>query len=134
MRRPQLVVGTFLLVIWTLSLSAAPGSHRTQDFMRTKLDYAQGILEGITVEKYDLLVTNATSLRNMNLTNAFFALRNPSYLENMTNFQAKVDGLIKAGKEKDLGAATEAWSLTVGACISCHKSFRLDQFRNSQGK
>jgi len=52
----------------------------------------------------------------------------------MTNFQSKVDALIKAGKDKDLGAATDAYSLTVGACISCHKLFRLEQFQREAGK
>jgi len=102
--------------------------------MRLKLGYSQGILEGIALEKYDLVVSNATLLRNMSLTNAFLALQNPYYLENITNFQAKVDTLITAGKEKDLGACTDAYSLTVGSCINCHKLFRLEQFRQNQGK
>jgi hypothetical protein len=129
-------VGICAAFLGTVLVLAAPGqgTHPTREFMRLKLGYSQGILEGITLEKYDLVVSNATLLRNMNLTNAFLALRNPYYLDNMTNFQARVDNLIKAGKDKDLGAATDAYSLTVGACINCHKLFRLDQFRESQGK
>ena len=130
-------IGLGLLAIWLFSLTvgwAAEGTHPTRDFMRQKLGYSQGLLEGITLERYDLVVSNATLLRNMNLTNAFLMLRNPYYLEKITNFQLKVDGLIKAGKDKDLGAATDAYSVTVGACISCHKLFRVDQFRREDEK
>jgi len=82
--------------------------------------------------KYDLIVSNATLLRNMNLTNAFFTLRNPYYAEKMTNFQGRVDGLIKAAKEKDLERATEGYSRVVDSCIACHKLFRREQFRQSE--
>ena len=133
--KSAVIVGTLAILTW-LSVVAAqgPGTHPTREFMRTKLNYSQGILEGITLEKYDLVVSNATLLRNMNLTNAFFALKNPYYMENLTNFQTKVDGLIKAAKDKDLGASTDAYSFTVAACINCHKVFRLEQFQQNQGK
>jgi hypothetical protein len=106
----------------------AQGTHPTRDFMRLKLSYNQGIIEGITLEKYDLVITNAVSLRNMNLTNAYLALKNPYYVENMTNFQAKVDGLVKAARGKNLEKSTESYSEVVSSCVACHKLFRRDQF------
>jgi hypothetical protein len=107
----------------------AQKTRPTQPFMRQKLNYAQGILEGITLEKYDLVISNAALLRNMNLTNAYLTLHNPYYLENITNFQAKVDGLVKSAKDKNGEGAKDGYSQVVNSCISCHKLFRLDQFR-----
>lgn len=103
-------------------------------FMRAKLTYMQGILEGITTEKFELVVTNATLLRDMNLTNAFFKLKNQEYLKNVSQFQGRVDRMIKAGKEQNLANASECYSQIAGACVSCHRQFRRDQFVREQLK
>lgn len=107
--------------------SAAERKHATRDFMRKKLSYTVGIVEGLTLEKYGLVITNSMSLRNMNLTNAFLALKNPDYIQDMTNFQARVDGLISAAKDKNLDQAKSAYNEVISSCIACHQSFRRDQ-------
>jgi Cytochrome C' len=99
----------------------------TQPFMRQKLVYAQGILEGITLEKFDLVITNATLLRDMSTTNAFLILRNPSYMERVTYFQAAVDRLKAAATEQSLQRATEAYAQVTSSCVECHRYFRRDQ-------
>jgi hypothetical protein len=115
-----------------LSLVAAERKERpTQPFMRQKLVYSQGILEGLTLERYDLVVSNATLLRDMNLTNYFLALRNAEYLQNIRNFQSKVDRLVQFAKAKSLESSAEAYSQVVNSCIACHEGFRLDQGRLS---
>lgn len=96
--------------------------------MRDKLDHARGILEGITLERFDLVITNAVQLRNMNLTNAFFSLKIPSYLRDVTNFQNSVDGLLKAASKKDLEAATKGYVEVTRNCVQCHQEFRREQF------
>ena len=105
----------------------------TQPFMRQKLNYFQGVLEGLTLERYDLLLTNATLLRSMNFTNTFFALGNPNYMANITNFQDRVDALINAAKDNDQQKTADAYSQTVGSCLHCHKTFRAEQFRKNGG-
>ena len=107
----------------------AQGTHPTRDFMRQKLTYTQGIVEGLVSEKYELVVTNGTALRNMSLTNAFFQLGNPDYFERIKHFQAKVDGLVNAAKAKDLEKSSEQYSEVVNSCVACHKSFRREQFQ-----
>jgi hypothetical protein len=101
----------------------------TQPFMRQKLDYARGILEGITLERYDLVITNATSLRDMALKNFFLTMGNQPYRVAITNFQTRVDGLLQAANEKNLEASSEAYTRVIRGCIECHKQFRLPQFR-----
>jgi hypothetical protein len=132
MKREYVRNGQIGLVMVVLSLSQVGGlaqrEHPTQPFMRLKLNYSQGILEGITLEKYDLIVSNATLLRNMSLTNAFLAMKSPDYLNNITHFQSRVDSLIKAAKEKSLENSTEAYSQVVSSCVACHKQFRREQF------
>ena len=134
MRKNWRLVGTMAVLtflVWTSGVWAQQ-THRTRDFMRQKLTYTQGVVEGITLEKYDLVLTNATSLRNMNLTNAFLALKNPDYVQDMTNFQAKVDTLMRGAKDKNLEKSTDAYAEVVRSCVACHRTFRLDQFRQAQ--
>jgi len=104
----------------------------TQPFMRQKLDYARGILEGITLERYDVVTTNAVALRNMALNNFFLTMGNQQYRLAITNFQSRVDTLLETAKEKNLEASTEAYTRVVRGCIDCHKQFRLDQFKPGQ--
>ena len=103
-----------------------------QQFMRQKLGYSQVIMEGLVLEKFDLITTNAAIMRNMNLTNTFLMLKNPLYMQNITNFQANIDSLTKAAKEKNLDKASAAFSEVVNSCVACHQQFRRDQFNNAQ--
>ena len=100
--------------------------------MRQKLNYSQGVLEGLTLEKFELVITNASLLRNMNLTNVFSLTRNQDYLARSTNFIRSVDSLISAGKDQNLERATEAYTRVARSCIECHKLFRREQFLKSQ--
>ena len=70
---------------------AAEKERPTKSFMRKKLVYSQGILEGLTLEKYDLVITNATLLRNMNFANHFTKMSDPYYAKSIAEFQTKVD-------------------------------------------
>jgi hypothetical protein len=100
----------------------------TQEFMRRKLGYADGILQGLTLEKYDLVLTNAIKLRNMNMTNAFVTLGNPEYREKVVNFQKSVETLASHAQDRKLDLATTAYSQVIHSCVDCHKTFRHDQF------
>src|SRR5215831_1652797 len=111
MRTNPVIIGVIAAICFVVgALDAADHQHPTRDFMRHKLGYTVGIVEGITLEKYDLVITNAASLRNMNLTNVFLALKNPYYVQNMTNFQANVDALIAAAKERELEKSKAAYT------------------------
>lgn len=129
MRKNRIGLGIILAALVSFSLVGGPArkESQTQAFMRKKLTYSQGILEGITLEKYTLVIRNAMLLRSMNLTNAYLAMGNPDYWQNITNFQGKVDGLVKAARDMNLENSTEAYSHLVGSCVNCHQEFRREQ-------
>src|ERR1043166_3508961 len=107
-------IGTLIICFSVSILSSATHSadrviKPTQAAMRLKLTYAQGVLEGITLEKYDLVMTNATKLRDMSQTNTFVLVGNRDYQTCRTNFQASVDALTNAAKEQNSQKATEAY-------------------------
>ena len=130
MRKNRIVVGALIALGLSAAISEARGqaTHPTREFMRLKLSYNQGIVEGIVLQKYNLVLTNAVSLRNMNFTNAFFMLKNPYYFQNITNFQTKVDKLVKAATDQNAASAKEAYAEMVSSCAACHELFRREQF------
>lgn len=107
----------------------SPQEHRAKShqFMRQKLTYSQGVLEGLVLERFELISTNAILLCNMNLTNAFVRLQNQDYSRNVRNFQARVDRLRKAAYERNLKDASTAYLKVAESCVACHKSFRREQ-------
>jgi nitrate/TMAO reductase-like tetraheme cytochrome c subunit len=115
---------------------ACPSAERalkpTQGAMRLKLTYAQGVLEGITLQKFDLVITNAAKLRDMSQTNAFVLLVNQEYQTCRTNFQVSVDALTAAAKEQNSQKANEAYMKMAQSCFDCHKTFRREQFVRAQ--
>jgi hypothetical protein len=120
-----------LVVGVTLSFSAEevklPVHPKAQAFMRQKLGYSQGILEGLVLEKYELVATNAVLLRNMNLTNVYFQLGNPGYKAQITRFQDAVDALKKSADSKELWPAYENYNRVAQSCLECHQQFRRAQ-------
>ena len=125
------IVATFVFSLLTLPGFAQKG---TKDAMRSKLDYAQNVLEGLTLQKFDLAVTNAVMLRDMSQTNVFSMLKNVDYLASSTNFTAAVDVLINVVKSQDLERATEVYTRVARSCVQCHAQFRRDQFVRAQEK
>lgn len=123
-----------VVVLAGLSVGVVPaGNERPmRGFMREKLNFAGGVLEGITLENYPMAITNAVLLRNMNLTNSFSMLGHVDYRRNITNFQARVDQVISAARVQDLEKVTEAYTMMARSCVQCHKDFRRVQFIQHQ--
>jgi hypothetical protein len=130
------ILGAVLLAPSGLGLAQV--AKPMQGFMRQKLIYSQGVLEGITLEKFDLVLTNAALLRDMSQTNVYLRLGNPDYKEHSTSFQRSVDALKVAAKNKDLDAATKAYVRLTESCVDCHRLFRREQlhrrFEDKKGK
>lgn len=112
---------------WQFGTAASESQRPTQDFMRQKLTYAANILEGLTLERYDQVVTNAVKLGNMNLTNAYVIVRNPDYHSATVEFQQAVESLRKNAQKKELSAAYEDYNRVTRSCVNCHRTFRREQ-------
>jgi hypothetical protein len=97
-------------------------------FMRQKLDYSQSILEGIVLERPDLIVTNGTKLWRMSQANTWRALNNPLYTEKSTKFQDDVLVLIDSARANSNPEILEAYSRVTADCIDCHQNCRRTQF------
>ncbi len=110
-----------------LAATTEPRRPATQAFMRQKLGYSQFVLEGLALEKFDLVAKNALHLRNMPLSNLWVTMKQPDYLASTTNYQRNVEALFTAATEKNLDAATEAYARIAKNCVECHRLVRLEQ-------
>ena len=99
-------------------------SRATKEFMRDKLELAQGILEGLSVENYDLIVSRSQKLSAMSQQADWKVFENPDYEQQSIAFRRNVDALTKAAKNKNLDGATLAYVRVTMSCVECHKYVR----------
>jgi hypothetical protein len=129
MKTKILIAGIIGVVALSFVVLAAPYEKRSvsRGYMRQKLAYSQGILEGLTLEKFDLVTKNAIRIRGMNLTNVWYWQKNPDYMGYLTNYQRNIDRLLNASTDKDLDKSTRAYQSVVQSCVECHRHFRTEQ-------
>ena len=129
--RAGIAAAAVLLAVVAIAATQEPRRPATQAFMRQKLVYSQGILEGLALEKFDLVSKNALRLRNMTQSNLWFTMKQPDYMLNTTNYQRSVEALYTAATDKNLEAATEAYTKLAKNCVECHRVVRLEQHRQA---
>ena len=109
----------------------APRRADTQVFMRGKLVYSQAVLEGLALEKFDLVSKNTIRLRNMTQSNQWFICKQPDYVKHTASYQKNADALYMAAVEKNLDACTEAFVKVTRNCVDCHRIVRAEQRRQA---
>ena len=132
-----------LATLFTLLVIAVPGPlhlraaepigrprAETQAFMRTKLAWSQAALEGITLERFDVVAKNAIRMRDMTHSNLWFTVRQRDYMAQTTNFQNSATALYLAAIDKNLDSATEAYTQLARNCVACHRLVRAGQRRS----
>ena len=122
---------TFLLVLAVAAAGVAAVTYEnratSKSFMREKLVYSQGVLEGLTLERFDLVTKNGIKMRKMNLTNLFYVTETPDYMDSLTKYQKATDQMLLASGDKDLKKTTEAYHRVIESCVECHRIFRTVQ-------
>ena len=128
------LAGALSAAVLAVSLVAAetkPKRAATQTFMRMKLAWSQAALEGLTLEKFDVVSQNAIRMRDMTQSNQWFTMKQPDYLARTTNYQKSVEALYMAAVDKNLEAATEAYTKVARSCVECHRLVRTEQRKNA---
>lgn len=130
------LAGTLVASVCGVVLTAAESqssSRRaaTQAFMRQKLALTQTALEGLALERFDVVSKNAIRLRDMAQNNQWLVMKQPDYLARTTNFQKSADALYLAAVDKNLETATEAYTQLARNCVDCHRLVRLEQRKNA---
>jgi hypothetical protein len=96
----------------------------TRDVMKFKLFYAQGVLEGITMENFDLVATNANKLVSLSQAADWQVRQTPEYQKFTTDYARHASALGKAARNRNVDAATVAYFQLTVSCVNCHRYLR----------
>lgn len=126
-----------LLAIAAVAISALPPSaappqtdtpavepDKVGVFMRAKLGHAQKVLEGLTVEDYDLIEKGAHDLALASQASSWQVLQTEDYARHSDDFRRSCNSLRAAAKARNLDGAALAWMEVTMKCIQCHKYVR----------
>lgn len=92
--------------------------------MRAKLQHAQKVLEGLTLEDYDLISDNAQKMSLLSNAAQWQVIQTPEYVRRSGEFRRATDALTAAAKRKNLDGATLAYVRMTIRCVECHKYVR----------
>lgn len=100
----------------------------TSIFMRQKLGYTQKLIEGITLENYDMVSTNTIHIWSMTQSNIFKVTNDRDYAEKTETFQRDIAELMDAAHVKNTPDIIKTYSKVTKDCVDCHQHFRREQF------
>ncbi len=116
-----------LAVGMTVRARQDPGAEKRSQFMRLKLEYSKGIVEGLALENYDLILKNSQALKRLSMAAEWEVPTIPdveNYIPYTVEFQRATDQLSQEARDKDIDGATLAYMKVTMTCVSCHKYVR----------
>jgi hypothetical protein len=105
------------------SNDAAPPS-KLSPLMHMKLERSKAILEGLTLEDFDKVISNARSLRLLSLESGWNVIQTPEYQSQSLDFRRATDLIVQAAEEKDIHRATLGYVGLTVRCVECHSYMR----------
>jgi hypothetical protein len=116
------------LVLSLASLLQAQGTGEPQDkasiWMRQKLRASQEILKGLADGDFNTIGANARSMNLMEYLEKWARADRPEYRTQLRLFEFADRELIRAASDKNLEAATLAYTQLTISCVNCHKLVR----------
>lgn len=104
-----------------------------QAFMRQKLVYSQNVIEGITLERPEMVITNGARLMAMTKSNLWMKLSVQGFYDKTWKYQDEVMALTtQAGLTNNAGML-KAFANMTASCIDCHQVYRPAQATNILG-
>lgn len=132
--RPALIV--FGIAAMALTFVATDfGNARAQDetkpkkpalelTMRSKLDAAAKVLEGLAVEDKALVHEGAAVLTELSKAEMWQVLKSPEYRHHTQSFRNAVKSLDEAAQKGEFAAAQLEWLDVSKRCFDCHNEIR----------
>ncbi|MDD5140766.1 MAG: hypothetical protein PHY43_10960 [Verrucomicrobiales bacterium] len=106
----------------------------TEIFMRQKLGYSEKIVEGITLENYDLVISNGYRLMLMTQSNVWVETKDAVYLEKTAHYRGDVVAMVDAARASNTWDVLTAYTKVTADCVDCHQTFRREQHVKSVEK
>lgn len=130
--RARAWLGILVLALGTSAWLCAVGAGRAHGqrpddvggFMRLKLTHAQQVLEGLSLEDFDMVAKHSQAMALLTQDENWLVYQTPQYRQHSADFQRVCDTLTKQAKEKNLDGATLAYMQLTMSCVECHKYTR----------
>lgn len=107
---------------------AVPGKtkepNEVSEFMRLKLEYAQGILEGLALEDFEMIAKNSQDMSLISLDSTWNVVHTDEYAKQSAEFRRTSNALTRAADAKSIDGAALAYVGLTMRCINCHKYVR----------
>ncbi|MFM7108988.1 MAG: hypothetical protein ACKOZU_10420 [Planctomycetaceae bacterium] len=110
--------------LMTAAEPPVPGAALPAGFMRAKLAHSATVLEGLSLEDYDLIGKGAQQLELVSQDASWQVLQTEDYARHSEAFRRACDGLRRAAREKNLDAAVLCWMDVTMKCVQCHRYVR----------
>jgi cytochrome c556 len=130
MSKRRLLFGALVLALGTagtLAWAKVKQDQRRESvraFMRPKLAHAQKLLEGLTLEQFDVVKQEAQALSLLSREEEWNVLQTEDYLHYSSEFRRAADAVRDAAAKKNLDGAALAYLEMTMKCITCHKYVR----------
>lgn len=117
-----------MLLAGTIGSLTLPARSQVPDdvsaFMRLKLTHAQQVLEGITLEDYDMIAKHSQQMSLLSQDSNWMVYQTPQYRHFSADFRRIADALTAEARDRNLDGAALAYVQLTMSCVNCHKYTR----------
>jgi cytochrome c556 len=92
--------------------------------MRLKLEHSQKVLEGLTLEDFELAAKHAQQIALLTEDETWRVYQTLEYRHHSAEFQRIANDLTKQAQKKNLDGAALAYVQMTMSCVNCHKYVR----------
>jgi hypothetical protein len=92
--------------------------------MQQKLEKSKAILEGLALEQFDKIASNAHTLKALSLESGWNLIQTKEYMRQSDDFRRTCDLISEAAKQKDVGRAALGYVAMTVRCVECHAYMR----------
>lgn len=103
-----------------------------EKFMQQKLKHSQSIMEGLCIEDFEMIASNAKKLSALSKAADWDAIKTPEYAILSSEFRRVTDDMAKAAENENLDGATLAYVAMAVKCVNCHKYVRGVRVANAE--
>jgi cytochrome c556 len=114
----------FLMVLALPLRAEDEPTQKSSLWMRQKLQASQAILRGLADADFDSIGKDAQAMNLMTYLEEWTRADTPGYQAQLRLFEFADHELIRAAREKNIDAATLAYTQLTISCVSCHKIVR----------
>lgn len=101
-----------------------PARKGVDVFMREKLKAAKIVVEGLTMEDFELMKKGAEKMIVMSHAADWQVLQGPVYIQDSSDFRSAAQQIVEACDELSLEGATMGYLQVSLNCVRCHKHVR----------